>query len=371
MPINPAPRRRRVPAAAASGSGMVGTACGPRRPSAEQLLAQARAVIEPAHRSVVAVLPSRIGRIIGYHSGWWDAEGRPVATAGKALRPALAMICARAAGGRDEQWAEAAVDAAVAVEMVHDFSLLHDDVMDGDLTRRHRPTAWAVFGTGEAILAGDVLLVSAIERLAGFPNPSEGWTAVQVLAAAVQELCAGQAADLAFESRDQVSLAECQEMAEGKTGALLGAACQLGAMAGGADARTATCYRRFGRLLGSAFQLVDDLLGIWGDPRVTGKPAGSDLVSHKKTLPVVAALTSGTRAGEQLAQLYRSDEELDPAAVAQAVRLIEAAGARTWAAAQAQAHVDAALAELRMAAPTPDGALDLETLAALITSRRY
>ena len=209
-----------------------------RRPVA-QVLAESRRLVEPVYRSVADRFPAEVRTIVGYHAGWWDADGQATQDAGKAVRPALALACARAITPPEPtghtELSQAIVRTAVAVELVHDFSLLHDDVMDGDLIRRHRPAAWAVFGVGPAILAGDVLLTAAVQQASTAEM-------VKVMAVAVQELCAGQAADLAFEDRDDVSLAECVAMAQGKTGALLGAACQLGAMAAGASRkpRTAT-----------------------------------------------------------------------------------------------------------------------------------
>ncbi|OHV27680.1 dimethylallyltranstransferase [Parafrankia soli] len=345
---------------------------GPRtRRSAAQLLAEARARVEPAHRAVIEVLPAEIRHVAGYHIGWWDAHGRPADCMGKAVRPTLTLASARAAGRLADpaEAARAAVAAAVAVELVHDFSLLHDDVMDEDLSRRHRTAAWAVFGTPRAILVGDVLLAAALQVMAA--EGSAGSRSVEVLTAAVQDLAAGQSADLAFEKRGEVSLAECLAMAEGKTGALLGAACQLGAMAAGAEDGVAACYREFGRQLGLAFQLIDDVLGIWGDPKVTGKPVGSDLRARKKSLPVVAALASGTVAGEHLAWLYRRDEALDQQAVAHATRLIEQAGGRDWTAAEARRRTEAALSALTRAEPDSDAEDDLRTLAALMTRRDH
>jgi geranylgeranyl diphosphate synthase, type I len=351
----------------------VGSGSVTQRP-AVVVVAEARELVEPVYREVVGALPPEVRRVVGYHVGWWDAEGRPTGQAGKAVRPALTLACARAAGleltpdrraGRESR---AAVRAAVAVELVHDFSLLHDDVVDEDVTRRHRPTAWTVFGAGPAILVGDVLLTMAVQQV-------DHGAGAEVLAAAAQELCVGQVADLAFEQREDVSLAECVAMAEGKTAALLGAACELGAWAAGVGSETAGLYRRFGREVGMAFQLVDDLLGIWGSEQTTGKPVGSDLASRKKTLPVVAALTSGTDAGERLAALYarhagrgRAQGEGDLAELAD---LVEAAGGRAWARAQAERHIGAAMAALTRADPNPAGAADLRALAELITRREH
>ncbi len=242
-------------------------------PSAAQVLARARELAGPAHRAAVDLLPAEIRQVAGYHAGWWDADGRASAVEGKTVRPALTLACAVAAGGTATMataaiLATTVVDAAVAVELVHDFSLLHDDVMDGDLTRRHRPTAWAVFGVPQTILAGDALLTAAIRQLAGTgQDPATAGVMLRVLSAAVGELCAGQARDLAFEARGDVTVAECTAMTGAKTGALLGAARELGALAAGADTQRARCYRVFGRRLGLAFQLADDLLGSGGTRR--------------------------------------------------------------------------------------------------------
>lgn len=348
----------------ALGDGVFGACVAGR--SGSWLCEEAHGLIEASHRAVVGGLPAGLERVAGYHAGWWDGEGRACASVGKAVRPALVVASARAAcgGGGYGDSGRAVVAAAVAVAVVHDFTLLHDDVMDGDRTRRGRPAAWTVFGPSQAILAGDALLVLALEMVNGTP-----WATV--LTQALLEVCAGQSADLAFPDRDDVSIAECLAMAEGKTSALIGAACQLGALAAGADMTTADRFRRFGRELGLAFQLIDDLLGIWGDPRVTGKPTGSDLVSRKKSLPVVAALQSGTPAGRQLARLCERDDPFDASTVMRAAELVEAAGGRAWARTEAQARIAAALDALPTTDPANHASADLQTLAALITRRDH
>ena len=177
----------------------------------------------------------------------------------------------------------------MAVELVHNFSLLHDDIMDGDTERRHRPTAWTVFGTPAAILAGDALLALAQDILLEDGGPQGRWAA-RCLLAAVQRLISGQSADMEFEQRHAVSMDECLTMAGDKTAALMACACSIGAIFTGAPPSLAMSLADFGSHTGLAFQLVDDLLGIWGAPEVTGKPVWSDLRTRKKTLPVVAAM---------------------------------------------------------------------------------
>jgi geranylgeranyl diphosphate synthase type I len=230
-------------------------------------------------------------------------------------------------------------------------------------------------------LAGDALLALAMDVLTGDPGPDDDAGtrglpharagSARVLSGALLELCRGQSADLAFENRGDVTLTECLAMAERKTGALLGAACQLGALAGGADRRAAELYRTFGRQIGVAFQLVDDVLGIWGDPAVTGKPAGNDLAARKKSLPVVAALTSGGQAARHLARLYQREDAFDEAAVAHAAELVEMAGGRAWALAEAERRIQAAREALAGARPEPNAEADLHVLADLITRRNH
>lgn len=336
--------------------------------TAREVLDACRVRVEPALRSSVnAALPPSMQRIVGYHFGWLEEHGRPGAGGGgKAIRPALTLTSAAAVAGA----VEAAVPAAVAVELVHNFSLLHDDVMDHDLTRRHRRTTWAVFGVGPAILAGDALLSLAMDVLASSSHPN-GEQGVRMLSAAVQHLVEGQIADLAFEKRSDVGIAECLSMAGDKTGSLLGCACALGALFGGGAPDQVRRLEAFGSSLGLAFQLVDDLLGIWGDPQATGKPVHGDLRSRKKTLPVVAALTSNTAAGRELGELYYRERELTDAELARAAELIEMAGARSWCRAQADDLLASALRQLNAAAPAPGPAAELRVLARLAARRDH
>ncbi|WBQ08130.1 family 2 encapsulin nanocompartment cargo protein polyprenyl transferase [Kribbella sp. CA-293567] len=333
--------------------------------SAQQLLAWSRDQVEPALRAAVGTMPLATQRITNYHFGWEDEEGAPAhADGGKALRPALVLLAAQAVGGT----AEAAVPAAVAVELVHNFSLLHDDVMDCDLTRRHRATAWSVFGLGPAILAGDALLSLAFEVLVDSGNHAAD-EAARMLGSGVQELVDGQLSDSHFETRDDVVLSECVRMAQLKTGALLGCSTALGALFGGGRSEQVDHLRLYGEDLGLAYQYVDDLLGIWGDPLVTGKPVHADLRRRKKSLPVIAALTSGTEAGRELAAMYHRKDDLSDAELAHAARLIERTGAREQSQLQADALLAASLGELASARVLEPGAGELERLARLATRR--
>ncbi|MFG2572373.1 family 2 encapsulin nanocompartment cargo protein polyprenyl transferase [Streptomyces sp. NPDC048481] len=346
------------------GEGHAGTADGHE---AAALLERSRASVDPALRAALDSLPASMRRVALYHFGWEHADGTPAAdNAGKAIRPALVLAAAAALGG--PQARAAAVPAAAAVELVHNFTLLHDDVMDRDSTRRHRPTAWTVFGDADAILAGDALQALALGLLAADPHPASRPAAAR-LAACVVELCAGQQADTSMERRGPagVTLDEVLVMAEAKTGALLGCACAVGALYAGAAERDVEALDAFGREAGLAFQLIDDVIGIWGDPRHTGKPAGADLAARKKSLPVVAALTSATPAAGELAALYAAP--YDPADLDRTTLAVERAGGRAWAQEQAADRMARAMQELARAVPDPESAGGLLCLAEFVTRR--
>jgi geranylgeranyl diphosphate synthase, type I len=334
-------------------------------PDGAEALTRARRAVDPVLRAAVETLPETMRRIAAYHLGYLNSEGVPTARpAGKALRPALVMAAAECFGVRGTN----TLPAAAAVELVHNFTLLHDDVIDRDLTRRHRPTAWSVFGGENAILAGDAMLALALGVLASDPHPGSA-RATARLAGSVIEVCDGQHADCAFEDRDDVSLAECLAMAERKTGALLGCACALGAVYAGADEAAVRAMDAYGRQLGVDFQIADDLLGIWGDPETTGKPVGSDLAARKKTLPVVAALRSGTPAAAELAKIYATDRPLTEDELRRAAEAVEQAGGREWALAQADARLLDALGHLAEAVPELTGNEDIFVVADLMSRR--
>ncbi|MFD5411757.1 family 2 encapsulin nanocompartment cargo protein polyprenyl transferase [Streptomyces nojiriensis] len=334
---------------------------------AAALLERTREAVDPQLRRTVESLPGSMRRVAMYHFGWEHEDGSPAdGGAGKAIRPALVLAAARALRGPGAGPAEEAVRAAAAVELAHNFTLLHDDIIDKDVRRRGRPTAWTVFGTPDAIITGDAMMALALRLLAEDPHPAAAAASAR-LAACVIELCAGQQADCAFEQRLQVSLDECLDMATAKTGALLGCACALGALYAGAGPDEVDAMDAFGREAGLAFQLIDDLIGIWGDPGHTGKPAGADLIARKKSLPVVAALTSDTAAGKELAALYAGPMTGDD--VRRAADAVDRAGGRDWAQAQAADRMGRAVQQLSRAVPDLGAAGGLLALAEFVTRR--
>jgi geranylgeranyl diphosphate synthase type I len=324
-------------------------------------------LIQPQLRSALDRLDPGVRHLCGYHLGFWDERGEPDRPRGKGVRGILALLSAQAAGGP----MEVGLPAATAVELVHNFSLLHDDLMDGDRTRRHRPTVWAVFGSGQAILAGDALLGLADEVLAEAPSATTRSWAIRCLAASTRRLIAGQLADLAFETRRDVMLNECLQMAADKTAALLSCAASIGAVLANGPADLALRLAEFGEHLGVAYQLIDDVLGIWGSPERTGKPVLSDLRAKKKSVPVVAALTSSTAAGERLAALYLTDAQLTEAQLEEAADLVQQAGGRAWAESTADAELASALELIRSGEIPFDVAEDLRGLAIRLSGRDH
>jgi len=215
--------------------------------------------------------------------------------------------------------------------MLHNFSLIHDDVEDDSPTRRHRPTVWALWGVPQAINAGDAMFTLArlaLHRLAGRPiPPAMAMDACMIFDHACLRLTEGQYLDMSFEGRLDVAVEEYLAMIEGKTAALLSASLELGALVGGADEATRRHLAEFGRSLGLAFQMQDDILGIWGDEAVSGKSAASDILARKKSLPVVYALEDA-RVGEELRARYA--QSIAPTGVPAVLDLLAQAGAQEY-----------------------------------------
>jgi geranylgeranyl diphosphate synthase type I len=344
------------------------------------VLLRSRDLVDPALRAAVDRLDPTTAALARYHLGWTEADGtaRETAGGGKAMRPALVLLAAAAAGGTQE----AAVPAAVAVELVHNFSLLHDDVMDGDAERRHRATVWAVWGTSSAILVGDAMVTLAQQVLLDSGSP-HALGLSRVLLDATAALVRGQVADLGFEQRAAVTVDECLAMVDGKTGALLAASAAMGAVSAGAPPATVAALTAYGRHLGTAFQLVDDLLGIWGRPAETGKPVLSDLRARKKSLPVCHALSQAGNAAAELAAWiatpgpgrpapgHEAPDPAEEAALVRAAELVEACGAREWTVAEARREVAAARDALAAVPLVPGARDELVALAEFVVEREH
>jgi len=325
-------------------------------PQLEAELARQVARLEGVHTQAMH-------EMLTYHMGWSGADG-PQASPGKRIRPLLLLL---AYAAHREDWM-LALPAAAAVEIVHNFSLVHDDIQDNSPTRRGKPALWAKYGTPMAINAGDALFT--IAHLA-ILDVGKSFSANLVLrcAAILQQACLdltrGQFMDLAYQRRGGLGVEDYWPMIEGKTAALLASGAQVGALLGSEDVASAGRFREFARLLGLAFQVQDDILGIWGDEARTGKSAASDLLEGKSSLPVLYALNREPRFAKRwLAAPVKPDE------VPALADLLKQAGAYDYATQECARLTDEALAALKEANPRGDAGQALSELARQLLGRR-
>lgn len=265
-----------------------------------------------------------------YHFGWIDDKGNEAHNdSGKALRPALCLYSCEAVGGNYLK----ALPAAAAVELVHNFSLIHDDIQDDDKERRHRPTVWAVWGKPQAINAGTAMRILANTALARFQgdgiSPQKQLVISQRLDEISLRLIEGQYLDISFEDRIDIELNDYLTMIEGKTAALISGSMEIGAFLGTDDESSINSLKDIGKNLGMAFQIQDDILGVWGNRQETGKPSGSDIRRRKKSFPIVYAINNmkGTLR-QELAYCYQNGN-MDEETVNRVLEIFELSGIRS------------------------------------------
>jgi len=295
---------------------------------------------------------SEMHHMISYHMGWTDT---PQAR-GKRVRPLLTLLsCA----GTESPW-QNALPAASAIELLHNFSLIHDDIEDKSEMRRGRPTLWTKWGIEQAINTGDAVFTLA--HLSMFRlgetvgSPALVLDLLQEFDQACLLLTQGQHLDIAFETRIDVTSSDYITMIEGKTAALLAASTAIGAHIGGAVPNQVEHYRRFGKHLGLAFQILDDILGIWGEPARTGKSQKDDIRSRKKTLPVLYAMENSIKLSDLW---HRADQDV----TADIIDTIERTDAREYAYALAEDHTQLAITALEAASPRGTAGDTLKSMA--------
>ncbi len=331
-----------------------------------------RAEIDAELRSALAAYQLPLYDMLRYHLGWVDAQGQPLnRSLGKALRPTLCLLAGEAMAGRYSQ----ALPAAAAIELVHNYSLIHDDVQDDDRERRHRPTVWAVWGKPQAINAGTAMRVLAglaLQRLGAHGVSAEQQLEAQrLLDQSCLRLIEGQYLDISFETRLDVSVDDYMRMIERKTAALIACALEMGARLGGASHSAAAAFGELGRNLGLAFQVQDDILGIWGHEAKTGKPVGSDIRRRKKTLPIVHALQQAREPARSALVAACSHDPVDDRALATVMEVLEAVGARAESERLAHTCCRRALAQLEGVTLSPWARHSLEEMAYFLTEREY
>lgn len=341
------------------------------------VLAEPRDMVQAAMRDALGERSLPIYQMVRYALGWVEADGTPrSAAAGKGIRPALTVLAARAldpsAGALRR-----ALPGAAAVEFVHNFSLVHDDVQDRDDERHHRPTVWRQWGDAQAINVGDAL--RELAQIAILRAQDAGADAETVLAATdtlnrcALDMIEGQYLDLDFETRTDVSVDDYLTMVERKTGAMLGCSLAVGALLATGDREIALRLEHAGRCLGLAFQIRDDALGIWGDSAATGKSSNNDIRRRKKSFPIVyafAAAAADLDARAALTRVYQQQTVSD-ADVRVVTRELDALEARAAAEREAATHHRAFLEALAGCALSAPGRADLEAAAHFIVLREY
>lgn len=305
--------------------------------------------------------------MIRYQMAWVNADGSPYdKSAGKQVRPTLLLLCTEAAGGN---WQDA-LPAAAAVEILHNFSLVHDDIQDKSEIRHGRETLWRVWDERQAINVGDAMFALSYcgmelltEQAVPSPVSNKAW---KIFNRTVLELTRGQNLDMTFEALPWVSVEDYLSMIRGKTAALLAACGEIGALIGAEDEALAQHYAEFGLNLGIAFQVHDDILGIWGDPAITGKSAASDIVLRKKSIPVLYALERSERLRAMYARTSEGDEDVQAI-----IHEIEATGARDYTIATEEQYSHAAIQALQRANPQGHAAEQLFALTDALLQREY
>lgn len=338
----------------------------------QQVLERYRAEVNEELRAILAQRTSPLYDMMRYHLGWIDAQGRSTEEgAGKALRPTLCLLACQAVGGDYRT----ALPAAAAVELIHNFSLIHDDIEDQSPQRRHRPTVWWLWGVPQAINAGDAM--HALGRLALLRLeeravlPAKVLRAAHILDETCLRLCQGQYLDISYQDRLDIGVDAYLDMIGGKTAGLMGSALWIGALLGTDDEGVIERFHRCGRNLGLAFQMRDDVLGIWGEEKATGKSTITDIQEKKKSLPIIYALEKAT--GLEKAQLVRiySKESIDSEEIAQVRGILDAVGAQAYVQGKAEECYRQALTELdglNLRSPAQE---ELRTLAAFLVEREY
>ena len=291
-----------------------------------------RLAIDTELKSVLDERRSPLYDMLRYHLGWIDEKGNPLKNGvGKALRPTLCLLGCEAAGSDYRR----ALPAAAGLELLHNFSLIHDDIQDGDLERRHRPTVWAVWGMPQAINAGTAMRILTNSCLARLTD--RGFSADTILQLqrlmdeASLDLIEGQYLDIAFEQRQDVTVTDYLKMIGGKTGALIACSLEAGALLGTGDRCMIEQFRELGWNIGLSFQITDDILGIWGNRDITGKPLASDIRRRKKTLPIVHAIENARDGYKKTITGYFTETATDENGVNAVLDILNQTGAEDYA----------------------------------------
>lgn len=320
-------------------------------------------------KEIVNRSPPSLRNILRYHMGWVDERGYPCqGKSGKFIRSILHLLSCRAVGGDPAQ----VLPSAAAAEFVHNFSLIHDDIQDGSYERHGRPTVWRLWGKSQAINIGDLMFLLA--SLALVKLKENGIASEEIvycfrfLSEACEELCEGQYLDIEYENRIDIAVEDYLNMIRKKTAALIAASTSLGAYLGKGGEKT-LYFHQFGEALGMAYQIRDDILGIWGMKESTGKSIEEDIRQRKKTLPIVYALRE-SKDKAKLGRLY-SQTHIEDKDIPVVVGILNQSGARDYAQNLAEQYYHQALERLEAGGVEKDRQAPLKELAHFLVQRNY
>ena len=343
-----------------------------RAPALPRVFQRYRSQIDVALRASLEGRNVPVYDVLRYSLGWADVDGNPRdGTVGKGLRPTLCLCACEATGGE----ARTALPAGVALELIHNFSLIHDDIQDRDDVRHNMPTVWALWGDSKALVAGDTLRVIADTALQSLVE--EGVSLEQtlnvggLLAEAYLEMIEGQYLDMAYEGRHDITISQYLAMVSRKTGALIRCAMKIGAVIGTTDPASIRALGDCGLSLGLVFQIRDDLLGVWGDQDAIGKPVGADIRRKKNSLPVVWAMSRATGADKKLLAEIYDRETLSEEDVALVLEIMDNVKAGECTQSLAAEHCERALERLSSVEMAPESRRDIEEIAHFLLVREH
>jgi geranylgeranyl diphosphate synthase, type I len=336
------------------------------------ILEKYRTEVDSELKAIVNGRKSPLYDMMRYHLGWTDKKGNPTRNnSGKALRPALCLFSCDAVGGNYRK----ALPAAAALELVHNFSLIHDDVQDDDKERRHRPTVWAIWGKPQAINAGTAMRIlanSALVRLRGdgISTPKQLLLG-ELLDEVSLKLIEGQYLDIGYEDRFDIKISDYLTMIKGKTAALISGSMEIGAFIGTDDEVAVKNLAEAGKYLGLAFQIRDDILGIWGKQEETGKPSGNDIRRKKKSYPVVFSLKNvDATARKELLNIYQN-RVMTESDVNRVMAIFEMSGSRDNAQKLVEKYSRRARQVFNLTKPRTEIKRDMDEMLQFLTDRNY
>ena len=310
--------------------------------------------------------------MLKYHLGWQDAQGRSYGkNPGKFIRPTLCLLSCQAAGGNISQ----ILPAAASLELIHNFSLIHDDIEDNSPERHHRATVWKLWGQPHAINAGDAMSIIANLTLLKLRDSgvsdAKVMRSMQIFSEACLEICEGQSLDITYEKRSDITIADYFRMATKKTAALLAASSSIGAYLATEDDEIVTSFYRFGENLGIAYQIHDDILGTWGMEEKTGKSVHSDIAQKKKTLPAAYGFAYSRDKDREALERFYSQESVSDKNITEVVEILNRLDTKNYTQKLERQYHHRALAELEATGIEPSRQAPLKELACFLLGRDF